>query len=167
VLKGFAAVVTACGLALPAAATETQPPVEVHLPKVCLSCIDWSEHLIKNGFAVTLKSTDDMAAVKRRLKVPADLESVHTAQVGGYFIEGHVPAEDIVALLKEKPKARGLAVPGLPMGAPGREATGADASCESGCIILEGGAIQRIPRRELFNTLLVLPDGTTRVFARH
>lgn len=156
------------GLALQgAAAAETPPTVEVHLPRVCLACIDWSEHLIKSGFTVKLKSTDDMAAVKRRLKVPADIESVHTAQVGGYFIEGHVPAEDIKLLLEEKPKARGLAVPGLPMGAPGREATGTDASCESGCIILEGGAVQRIPRRELFNTLLVLPDGTTRVYARH
>ncbi|MDP2795630.1 MAG: DUF411 domain-containing protein [Sulfurisoma sp.] len=160
------AFVTAFGLALPAAA-EPLPPVEVHLPKVCLSCIDWSEHLIKNGFTVKLSSTDDMAAVKRRLKVPADLESVHTARVGGYFIEGHVPAEDIKLLLEEKPKARGLAVPGLPMGAPGREATGTDASCESGCIILEGGATQRIPRRELFDTLLVLPNGKTKVFARH
>lgn len=164
-LKPFLVVAT---LMLQGVATaETLPPVEIHLPRVCLACIDWSEHLIKNGFTVKLKSTDDMAAIKRRLKVPAELESVHTAQVGGYFIEGHVPAEDIKLLLQEKPKARGLAVPGLPMGAPGREATGADASCESGCIILEGGAIQRIPRRELFNTLLVLPDGTTKVFARH
>jgi len=149
------------------AVAQTLPTVEVHLPKVCLSCIDWSEHLIKEGFNVKLNSTEDMAAVKRRLKVPVALESVHTAQVGGYFIEGHVPAEDIRLLLEEKPKARGLAVPGLPMGAPGREATGTDASCESGCIILEGGAIQRIPRREFFDTLLVLPDGKTKVFARH
>jgi hypothetical protein len=165
VLKPFLFVIV---LLLPGAASaQSLPPVEVHLPRVCLSCIDWSEHLIKNGFTVKLSSTDDMAAVKRRLKVPADLESVHSATVGGYFIEGHVPAEDIKLLLEEKPKARGLAVPGLPMGAPGREATGTDASCESGCIILEGGAIQRIPRRELFNTLLVLPDGKTKVFARH
>ncbi|MBU0751734.1 MAG: DUF411 domain-containing protein [Gammaproteobacteria bacterium] len=167
-LKLIAALALFASSALPqGAAAETLPLVEVHLPKICLACIDWSEHLIKHGFKVKLKSGEDMAAVKRRLKVPADLESVHTATVGGYFIEGHVPAEDIVELLREKPKARGLAVPGLPMGAPGREARGTDASCESGCIILEGGAVQRIPRREFFNTLLVLPDGTTKVFARH
>lgn len=150
-----------------AVAADALPPVEIHLPKVCLACIDWSEHLIKHGFKVKLNSGEDMAAVKRRLKVPAELESVHTATVAGYFIEGHVPAEDIVELLREKPRARGLAVPGLPMGAPGREATGSDASCESGCIILDNGQVQRRPRRELFNTLLVLPDGTTKVYARH
>ena len=62
-----------------------------------------------------------MAAIKRRLKVPKDVESVHTAVVAGYFVEGHAYAEDIRELLRDKPKARGIAVPGLPRGAPGRE----------------------------------------------
>lgn len=149
-----------------ARAAEALPPVLLHVPGVCLACIDWADHLRQNGFTVTLRETPDMAALKRRLKVPKDVESVHTATVGGYFVEGHVPADDIKLLLREKPKARGLAVPGLPMGAPGREATGTDASCESGCAILEPGA-ERIPRRELYNTLLVAPDGTTSVYARH
>ena len=149
------------------AAAETLPPVEVYVPKPCLTCIDWAEHLRQNGFKVTVKEADDMAAVKRRFKVPAEVASRMTARVAGYFVEGHVPAEDIKLLLKEKPKARGLAVPGLPMGAPGREPTGADGSCESGCIILDQGSGERIARREFFNTLLVAPDGRTSVWARH
>ena len=152
--------------ALPAAA-ENLPPVEVFAPKVCLACIDWAEHLREYGFKVTVKEVDDMAAVKRRFRVPAAAESRMTARVAGYFVEGHVPAEDIKTLLKEKPKARGLAVPGLPMGAPGYAPTGADASCESGCIKLDAASGERIPRREFFDTLLVLPDGSTKIWARH
>lgn len=152
--------------ALPAAA-ETLPPVEVYVPKVCLSCIDWAEHLRQNGFKVKVTEVDDIDAVKRRFKVPADVASRMTARVAGYFIEGHVPAEDIKLLLKEKPKARGLAVPGLPMGAPGYEPTGADGSCESGCIIFDPNSGERIPRREFFNTLLVAPNGRTSTWARH
>lgn len=87
-----------------------------------------------------------MAATRRRLGVPDALESTHTSRVSGYLIEGYVPAADIRLLLKERPKALGLAVPGMPMGAPGRE---------SG------------RRRELFDTLLILPGGKTSVYARH
>lgn len=152
--------------ALPAAA-ETLPPVELYVPKVCLACIEWAEHLRQNGFRVTVKEAEDIAAVKRRFKVPADAASRMTARVADYFVEGHVPAGDIKDLLKEKPRARGLAVPGLPMGAPGFEPTGADANCERGCTILDPNSGERIPRREFFNTLLVLPDGKTKVWARH
>ena len=106
-----------------------------------------------------------MAALKKRLKVPAAVESVHTARVAGYFIEGHVPAEDIKELLKEKPKARGLAVPGLPAGAPGREAS--NPSCERGCTVLDSTPEQREVRRELYDTLLVDLKGQTRIFNRH
>jgi hypothetical protein len=150
--------------ALPAAA-QTLPPVEVFVPKVCLACIDWAEHLRQNGFKVTVTEVDDIDAVKRRFKVPAAVESRMTARVAGYFVEGHVPAADIKQLLAEKPKARGLAVPGLPMGAPGREPTGADFSCERGCTIIDRENAP--PRREFFDTLLVLPDGGTKIWARH
>jgi hypothetical protein len=152
--------------ALPAAA-QTLPPVEVFVPKPCLACIDWAEHLRRNGFKVTVREADDMAAVKRRFKVPDGVASRMTAWVAGYFVEGHVPAADIKQLLQEKPRARGLAVPGLPMGAPGYEATGADGSCESGCTILDPNSGERIPRREFFSTLLVAPDGSTSTWARH
>lgn len=153
-----------CALALPAHA-EPLPPVEVFVPKVCLACIDWAEHLRQHGFRVTVQETDDLDAVKRRLGVPSGVQARMTARVAGYFVEGHVPAADIKELLRERPKARGLAVPGLPMGAPGNEATGADFSCERGCTIVDRENAP--PRREFFDTLLVLPDGGTKVWARH
>lgn len=140
------------------------PTVEIYGPVGCLACMEYLYHLSQNGFAATFKGTADMAAIKRRLRVPAAVESVLTAKVGGYFIEGHVPADDIKLLLREKPKARGLAVPGLPLGAPGFEET--DPSCEAGCTILAGDS-EREPLRELFFTLLVAPDGKTSVYARH
>jgi len=144
--------------------TEGMPAVEVYGPVGCLACMEYLYHLGQNGFAATFKGTADMAAVKRRLRVPPAVESVLTASVGGYFIEGHVPADDIKLLLREKPKARGLAVPGLPLGAPGFEET--DPSCEAGCTILAGDS-EREPLRELFFTLLVALDGKTSVYARH
>ena len=106
-----------------------------------------------------------MAAVKRRLKVPKDMESVHTALVGGYFVEGHAYAEDIQELLRDKPKARGIAVPGLPRGAPGREQS--NPTCETACTTLDNTTGERDIRRELFNTMLVKPDGSTSIWARH
>jgi hypothetical protein len=143
------------------------PAMIVYAPSPCLACIDWAEHLRQNGFDVRMeeKPVADMPKLKRWLNVPADLESVHTARIGPYFIEGHVPAEDIKLLLKEKPKARGLAVPGLPRGAPGREIS--NPFCETACIILDNGSQEREIRREMYNTLLVAPDGKSSVFARH
>lgn len=150
--------------AAPALAQAPLPPVEVHMPNSCLACIEWADHLRQNGFSVSLTEAADMAAVKRRLGVPKDLESVHTATVAGYFVEGHVPADDIKELLREKPKARGLAVPGLPRGAPGRDVFQAK-SCETGCVVLDGQPAE--VRRELYETLLILPDGKTKTYARH
>jgi hypothetical protein len=114
---------------------------------------------------VTVTEVDDMAALKKRLKVPADVASVHTAKIGAYFVEGHVPAEDIKLLLLEKPKARGIAVPGLPRGAPGRELS--MPSCETGCTMLDSQTPEREIRREMYNTVLVGLDGKTSVWARH
>lgn len=148
-----------------AGANDALPPVEIFGPKVCLACIDWADHLREHGFTATFTGTGDMAALKRRLKVPAELESVPTAKVGGYFVEGHVPAEDIKQLLTEKPRARGLAVPGLPRGAPGREKSAP--FCETGCTILDNEGVEPVVRREMFNTYLVAPDGKTSVWARH
>lgn len=145
---------------------EALPPVKVFAPKVCLACIEWAEHLRQNGFVVRLVNTDDMDAVKRRHGIGADLEARHTAEVAGYFVEGHVPAADIKQLLRERPSARGLAVPGAPRGAPGLERL-AGTGCETGCTILEGDGQANIVRRELFNTYLVGNDGKTSVWARH
>jgi hypothetical protein len=148
------------------AAEEKLPPVEVFVPGLCLACLDWADHLRQNGFSsVTVTEVDDMAALKKRLKVPADVASVHTAKIGAYFVEGHVPAEDIKLLLLEKPKARGIAVPGLPRGAPGRELS--MPSCETGCTMLDSQTPEREIRREMYNTVLVGLDGKTSVWARH
>lgn len=143
------------------------PPVKVYAPSPCLSCIDWADHLRQNGFEVTLMEirSANMPRMKRWLNVPSELESVLTATVADYFIEGPVPAEDILLLLKERPTARGLAVPGLPRGAPGRELS--NPVCETACIILDNGGREKDIRREAFNTLLVNSDGSTSTFARH
>lgn len=144
---------------------EALPPVEVYGPAVCLACIDWAEHLRENGFTARYHAVADLTAVKRRWRVPDEVAGRHTAVVAGYFIEGHVPAQDIKTLLKEKPKARGLAVPGLPRGAPGLEKS--SPSCERGCTILDNEAGEAVVRRELFDTLLVDRRGKTKTWARH
>ena len=167
-MSPFLLVFLAVCAALPlsaARAADAQPVVEIYLPSPCLACIDWGAYLAERGFRVVYKETTDMAAVKRRLKVPAAVESVHTAVVGSYFVEGHAYAEDIHELLRDKPKARGIAVPGLPRGAPGRELS--NPTCETGCTMLDNTSGEREVRRELFNTLLVKPDGSTSVWARH
>jgi hypothetical protein len=110
--------------ALPAPAAN--PRAVVHMSPTCGCCGEWVKHLRANGFAVEAKYVDDIVAVKRAHSVPEPLWSCHTALVGGYAIEGHVPAADIVRLLRERPRvngadARGLAVPGMPAGAPGME----------------------------------------------
>lgn len=144
---------------------QEKPVVEIFMPSPCLACIDWGSYLADNGFRVVYRTTADMDGIKRKFKVPKDLESVHTAVVSGYFIEGHVHAEDIHELLKEKPKARGLTVPGLPRGAPGREES--NPTCETACSILDNTQGEREVRRDLYETLLVKPDGSTSFWARH
>lgn len=141
------------------------PAITVHGPNVCLSCIDYAEHLQQNGFSARFVGEDDLDAFKRRQGVPVDLESLPTSLVAGYVIEGHVPAEDIQRLLRDKPKALGLAVPGLPRGAPGREIS--SPSCERGCTILDTNGVENVVRREAYQTLLVGPEGKTRIWARH
>jgi hypothetical protein len=108
------------GAGLPAAA-DTLPEVMVHRDPSCGCCGAWVEHLKRTGFPVRIAETGNLNAVKQRLGVPADLISCHTAEVGGYVIEGHVPAGAIQRLLAQKPQATGLAVPGMPIGAPGME----------------------------------------------
>ncbi len=143
------------------------PPVLVYAPSPCLACIDWADHLRQNGFTVTIeeKLQADMPKIKRWLNVPSKLESVQTARVAGYFLEGHVPAEDVLLLLKEKPRARGLAVPGLPGGASGRESY--NPICDTTRTILGNAGQPRDIRREAFNTLLIGLDGHRSVYARH
>ncbi|WP_072395613.1 DUF411 domain-containing protein [Hyphomicrobium sp. CS1GBMeth3] len=100
---------------------ETLPPMMVFRDPNCACCHYWVEHLQAHGFTVTVHEAPNMKAVKTRLGVPAELGSCHTGEIGDYVIEGHVPAVAIQRLLAEKPKGRGLAVPGMPIGSPGME----------------------------------------------
>ena len=95
--------------------------VTVHKDPSCGCCSGWMQHLQKAGFSTKVAETTDMDAVKKRFGVPADLVTCHTAEVSGYVIEGHVPADAIKRLLAEKPNAIGLAVAGMPVGSPGME----------------------------------------------
>ena len=104
---------------------------QVELPKLVVSkdpncgcCGGWVEHMKRAGFTVEVVTTPQIDQVKARLGVPDDLSSCHTAEVSGYVVEGHVPPDAIKRLLAEKPKARGLAVPGMPAGSPGMEVAG-------------------------------------------
>ena len=110
------------GAALPALARAAAPQtaVEVWKDPNCGCCKDWVTHMQANGFTVTVHETGN-ATVRAKLGLPTRLGSCHTALVGGYLLEGHVPAADVRKLLKDKPKALGLTVPGMPVGSPGMD----------------------------------------------
>lgn len=95
--------------------------VEVWKAASCECCEGWVRHMRAAGFEVTVHTVDDVTPMKRIAGVPDDLASCHTARVGGYVLEGHVPADDVRRLLAERPQARGLAVPGMPQDAPGMD----------------------------------------------
>ena len=99
----------------------------------------------KSGFKVAIHDVDNIPASRKKLGMPDKYGSCHTSKIGDYVVEGHVPAADIQRLLKEKPKALGLAVPSMPPGSPGMD----------------------IPNSPPYETLLVQADGTTSVFAKH
>lgn len=101
----------------PALATE----VTVYKSPWCGCCTGWVDHMKANGFSVKVVQQEDLDPIKRQYGVPENLESCHTAEVEGYTIEGHVPASDVMKLLAERPDAKGLAVPGMPVGSPGME----------------------------------------------
>jgi len=107
--------------AAPTMTPVAKPTITVYKDPNCGCCRNWIAHLIKNGYRVDAKDTPDMDQIKTTLGVPTALHSCHTAIVAGYLIEGHVPAADIDRLLATKPKVKGLAVPGMPMGSPGME----------------------------------------------
>ncbi|MDR5653969.1 DUF411 domain-containing protein [Ruixingdingia sedimenti] len=103
---------------------EPLPLVNVTKDPSCGCCDGWAAHLKAAGFPVRVVESADMGSLKQRLGVPEDLASCHTADVGGYVIEGHVPAAAIRRLLAERPEAKGLAVPGMPAGSPGMDFLG-------------------------------------------
>lgn len=123
------------------------PSVVVYKNESCGCCKQWVQHLTKAGFLVQVHDVDNLAPIKERAGIPYGMGSCHTAQVGGYFIEGHVPAQDIRRLLRERPSAKGLTVPGMPAGSPGME--------------VPSGTGQP------YDVILVAKDGKTSVYAHH
>lgn len=123
------------------------PLVTVHKNANCGCCVLWVEHLRAEGFKVEVRNEENMDPIKVALGVPASKRSCHTAKVGGYFIEGHVPASDIKSLLTKKPKAKGLVLPGMPLGSPGMETP-------------DG-------RKQPYTVEIVATDGATSAFATH
>jgi hypothetical protein len=103
------------------AQTRKLPPVEVYKNPSCGCCGKWVEHMQKAGFTVTVHEVPNLPTHRERLGIPAAHASCHSAKVGSYALEGHVPADDVKRLLREKPRAIGLAVPGMPAGSPGME----------------------------------------------
>ena len=142
-LAGAAVTLMACtGEVLPSA----PPTVRVYRSPSCGCCGGWVDHLRGAGFEVAVEMMDDVTPVAQRLGVPEDMRSCHTAEVAGYFVEGHVPAADVRRLVRERPEAAGIAVPGMPIGSPGMEMGG---------------------RRDPYHTLLVDRSGGISVFAQH
>jgi hypothetical protein len=129
----------------PAANSSSKPLLEVWKDPDCGCCQEWVTHLEANGLRVKVNDTGN-AAARTRLGMPTKLGSCHTGVVGGYAIEGHVPAREIIRLLREKPAVLGLAVPGMPVGSPGMD-----------------GAVYG-DRRDPYDVLLVSRDGSTRVY---
>ncbi|WP_311220598.1 MULTISPECIES: DUF411 domain-containing protein [unclassified Acidovorax] len=149
--RAFAAAtaVTLPGMAHAAkAAAPGATAIEVWKDPGCGCCQDWVDHMQAHGFQATVHDSGN-AAVRTRLDLPQKLGSCHTALVGGYLVEGHVPAADVQRLLRDKPQALGLAVPGMPVGSPGMDGA------------IYGG------RRDPFEVLLVARNGSTTVFSRH
>lgn len=132
-------------LASTAVSAQTALKAEVYKSPYCGCCEKWVEHLKSQGFAVTTHDVNDVPASRKALGMPERFGSCHTAKIGSYTVEGHVPADDIKRLLREKPKAVGLAAPGMPQGSPGMETN--------------------TPQH--YDTLLVQADGSYTVFAKH
>ncbi|WP_048441024.1 DUF411 domain-containing protein [Caenimonas sp. SL110] len=133
-------------LAQSSLAKPSLPQVDVYKNPECGCCGAWVDHLKASGFVVKVHETADTAPVRKRHGIPDALGSCHTAVVGGYGVEGHVPAADIKRLLLEKPSAAGLSVPGMPVGSPG----------------MEVGS-----RKDAYQVLLVDKAGRTRVFSSY
>ncbi len=126
-------------------AQEASPLIEVWKSPACGCCKDWVKHLEEHGFRVTVNDSGN-ASARARLGIPQKFGSCHTALVDGYALEGHVPASDVRRLLKERPKAVGLAVPGMPVGSPGMDGP------------------EYAGEKNPFDVLLVQADGTAAVY---
>ena len=119
--------------------------VVVYKDPSCECCGRWVDHMRRNGFSVAVSNVEDMDTVKRQAGIPEAMDSCHTAYIGDYLVEGHVPAADIRRMLTDRPAIKGLAVPGMPSSAPGMDS----------------------PEREPFTVLAFSTSGMTRVFATY
>jgi len=129
------------------AAPAVAKTITIYKSPTCGCCARWVDHVRAAGFATTIHDTPDMDPIKAKYGVPKALQSCHTALVDGYVVEGHVPAADVLRLLRERPKVKGLAVPQMPAGSPGMEMGGA---------------------ADPYDVIAFAADGkTTRVFAHH
>ena len=151
-IAGVAAVLTVAGIALLSA--QQKPATAAALPKVtvyktssCGCCRLWVDHMKQNGFDVQAMdvSSADVRAVSKAAGLKDEDVSCHTAKIGNYTVEGHVPADDIKRMLKEKPAIAGLSAPGMPQGSPG----------------MEQGS------KEPYDVVAFTKDGRTTVFAKH
>ena len=118
--------------------------IVVYKSPTCGCCTKWVDHLEGAGFDVEVQDHNDLSPIKAEHGVPMRLQSCHTAKVGDYMVEGHVPADVIQRMLDEKPDIKGLAVPGMPMGSPGMEG----------------------PRKDNYSVIAVGHDGSMKVYAR-
>jgi hypothetical protein len=138
-------------VSLPSSAQSARPrppavtAMEVYRSPTCGCCGKWVEHVKAAGFSPAVHQVDDVSPVKTKGGVPGDLQSCHTALIGGYVIEGHVPADVIQQLLTEKPNIAGVAVPGMPVGSPGME---------------QG------PRKDPYEVIAFTKDGKRSVYAK-
>jgi hypothetical protein len=127
-----------------APADEAALSILVYKTPTCGCCTAWGDRLEAAGFEVTYRDVAETASIRERYGIPHSLASCHTGLVEGYAVEGHVPADVIRQLVAERPRAVGIAVPGMPIGSPG----------------MEGTPVQR------YDVLLVEQNGATRVYAR-
>jgi hypothetical protein len=127
-------------------ADEGLTDIHVYKSPTCGCCTDWVDHLKENGFDVEVTETNNLNPIKIDAGIPPSMASCHTGFVGDYVIEGHVPANDIRRLISEAPKAKGLAVPGMPAGSPGMEMG---------------------DRKDRYQVLMFNESGQTKVFAEH
>lgn len=123
-----------------------RPSIVVYKDRHCDCCERWVQYLEANRFVVRVENVDNLGEVKKRLGIPREKDACHTGMIESYFIEGHVPAEDIKRLIRTRPDAKGLAVPGMPIGSPGME---------------QGKMVQP------YDVLLMDRTGKSTVFAHH
>lgn len=145
-ISALTAVTTGVGSPLPVAAATAPLPITSYRSASCGCCKGWFQHMRDNGFQVRDVVIADSDSVKRRLGVPSQLASCHSAQVAGYVLEGHVPAADVKRLLRSRPPVVGLAVPGMVLGSPGMESAKA---------------------RKSYGVAAFSSTGRTSVFSRH